>query len=418
MYILPNNCKCSEISVTPKNWQNIKKTKKPWILFYRFYDPVLCPQGKMFQYRGVNHYKDADIRRKAMEIMIYEIKDQLINQGFNPVANTIQPPDYSRMEIEPDTPFIVALKAAFKKIVAVPGTLTDIASVIKGVEQSAVALNLDRLPINKVSRKYIKQILEHRAINNMKYESSGVKGVKGTLKHYWSSNRFNKYRTYLIRLFKELVEMESIDSNPIYDISKMKQFIKQRVILTPEQKTAINETVYRVNKPFWKVLQIFFHSGSRITELCGVKKHHIDIVNHRCKYTVKKGTSVREVWRPIKDVVFNIWMELYKQAADDDYLISEGLVPGKNRIRPEQISRRWTRIVKKGMGINVDFYSLKHLNTTEMMDELSLMDHKDPAAEVSKLNGHTSSSMLRKVYDVRYVDRENEKLRKVGNTFE
>ncbi len=413
MHRLPNNCRCSEINVIPKNWKRSSNVKKDWIIYYRFYDPVLSPKGKMFQYKAGNHYKNPDDRRQCVEILLYEIKDQLFNKGFNPVSSTIQPPNYNDWEVDPYTPFIPALKIALNKVKAVKNTLIDMASVVKGVEKSAVALQIDQMPISKVTRKYIKQILEHLATHNKKYDA-----VTKKKQPYWSANRHNRYRTYLICIFKELLEMEAIEVNPVREISKMKQTLKEKVLLTSEQKSLINETVYQVNRPFWKVLQIFFHSGSRITELVEVRKTDVDLLRQRCRYTVRKGPSIREIWRPIKDVALPFWQELYEAAKENDYIISEGMAPGPKKIRPEQISRRWTRIVKKKLGINVGFYLLKHLNSTEMMDELSRAPVINPAEDVARLNGHTGTSMLRKVYDVRYADRESEKLRKVGNRFE
>jgi phage FluMu gp28-like protein len=40
MINLPNGCKCSKLSVNPKNWQTKQaKINIKWYIMYRFYDP-------------------------------------------------------------------------------------------------------------------------------------------------------------------------------------------------------------------------------------------------------------------------------------------------------------------------------------------------------------------------------------------
>jgi hypothetical protein len=66
--------------------------------------------------------------------------------------------------------------------------------------------------------------------------------------------------------------------------------------------------------------------------------------------------------------------------------------------------------VKEGLGIDIDFYSLKHLN----LDETArLLD----AAAASKMAGHTSTMITLKHYLVNEEERKMEKLRKVNNDF-
>ena len=50
MLQLPNGCRCSELSITPSNWNTSRGSiKKYWSIHYRFYDPqemVRFPKGK------------------------------------------------------------------------------------------------------------------------------------------------------------------------------------------------------------------------------------------------------------------------------------------------------------------------------------------------------------------------------------
>jgi len=69
-----------------------------------------------------------------------------------------------------------------------------------------------------------------------------------------------------------------------------------------------------------------------------------------------------------------------KNNKKEDYIFSKYLETGKTSNRPEQITRRWKRHVKDKLGIEADFYSLKHLNTDETA---ALLDLGDAAAHES-----------------------------------
>jgi hypothetical protein len=73
-------------------------------------------------------------------------------------------------------------------------------------------------------------------------------------------------------------------------------------------------------------------------------------------------------------------------------------------------TKYWRLHVKEALKIPIDFYSLKHLNTAEVVDAL------DEAA-AAKLNAHTSTAMVVSIYDVKQKDRQHNRLKDVGNNF-
>lgn len=97
-------------------------------------------------------------------------------------------------------------------------------------------------------------------------------------------------------------------------------------------------------------------------------------------------------------------------ASKSQIVFSEGLVPGDVEIDPSQINKRWYRIVKKNLGITADFYSLKHLHTSEVVELLN-------DEEAAKHNSHTSTAMVNGVYDVNRKKRAANKVSSLGNRF-
>lgn len=399
MIQLPNGCYCGELVVTPKNWKQLGASlKKDWYISYRFYDPQQkdkYPKGKFRVVKGMNTYLSLDTRRTATKEIIKIELSLLQDDGFNPITGVLNQPVINKaLEIEPTTPILKALQYSFDKITIEKGTRDDIASMLKFFSQAVNKLQYQNLEIAQLRRKHIKIALEE------------VKAIRPA----FSNSRFNKYRTYLMILFSELMELDAVELNPVKDIRKKKEIKKIREVLTDKQRVEVNEYLFLNYKPFWQFLHIFYHSGAREVEMVRVQRKDVDLDNQRCKYLVKKGGDWHEVWRPIKDSVLPLWIAQVAGASPEDYVFSEGLLPGTTAIKSYQITKRWYRLVKKKLGITADFYSLKHLNTDETA---ALLDIKDAAAQ----NSHTSTVITMKHYAFGEKDRQNERLKKVGNKF-
>lgn len=407
---LPHKCSCTEISVTPANWLTKEaSTETDWVMCYTFFDPDY-PKGLRKQVRGMNDSKDLSARRKVTQTLImFEL--ERLQEGYNPFKKkTIAVQNTS--ELHPDTPFIAALWIAVEKIKVVRAFYLDIKSVIRGVEKSARQLGIDRMPIKEVSRKYFKMIFEQCFKNNTRFTNTTQ----------------NRYKNSLSLLYVPLMDFEAVEVNPLRDIKKLKTTKKERVIPTAEERLKIDSFLQKNFYTFWRTVQLFFHSGARETELMQVQKKDVDFTKGQCKYTVRKGLVSRPVWRPITDSVIHLWKEAVGECKSmEDYLFAKGLKPGKVAIRTEQLGRRWTRHVKGfdrhgkvkagKLGIKVDFYTLKHLNTTEVMDELDRDHNYDPTKDVMRLTAHTNPAMIVNIYDKNNKTRKDDKVKKVSNTF-
>jgi integrase len=392
------------MKIAPKNLD----IKKDWIIYYSFFDPDF-PKPKPRQIRGMNHLKTLAERRKECKRLI-DAELLYLMEGFNPFYNEVIQ-DCS--ELSPNTPFIQALNKASEKIKIGKKSLVDIKSTIKGVSLSARQLGIENKPISEVSRKYFKLIFEKCHENNRRF----------------SDNRQNVYRKWLKRIYDELIEMEAVETNPLILIKKLKTVTKERRIPTQEERDLINNFLKTKCYYFWRAVQIFFMSGSREIELMAVKKSDVDLKNQRCKYTIKKRKQEEIVWRPITYAALPLWQEIYNEAKEGDYLFSYDLKPGPHFLNTEALSKRWKRHIKggvrsrskkggkisTGLELDIDLYTLKHLNTTELMDKLD--KEYNPAPDVAGLTSHKSEAMIVKIYDVKNKDRKNEKVKRIGGTF-
>jgi len=210
--------------------------------------------------------------------------------------------------------------------------------------------------------------------------------------------------------------------NPVEKIGKEKEIKKIRDVLTPEQRTLVNDYLHKKYYEYWRFLQIFFHSGGRITEMLRVELAHVDLANQRFKALILKGTSYEEVWKVIKNIALPYWKEAVEEATllkangQPVYLFSKNQKPGLVMINEAQIGRRWRERVKfkAALGnVTADFYALKHLNTTETRSIAG-------AAAAAAQNSHKSEAMVRSIYDVKRDERqadEMNRLKEVNNPF-
>lgn len=153
---------------------------------------------------------------------------------------------------EKDTSFITALWLAVSRVECVPATINDIGAIIRGTEKAAKILQFTDLKISEVSKRHIRLIFDTCQKINPNF----------------SNNRFNRYRGTLRRLFKPLVNLDVIESNPIaIGEFERKKIIKPfHDILTNEQRRIVHDYLYKTDYNFLRFVHIFFHSGARITE--------------------------------------------------------------------------------------------------------------------------------------------------------
>jgi site-specific recombinase XerC len=397
MIQLPNGCRCSELKVNPKNWESTKASvKKNWFIYYRFYDPKLkdkFPKGKLRVIKRMNGTTNLKERQTLVRELILLELQELKTLGYNPISEVHETPLEALSILAPETGLSLALRSCFEKSGYKGQTQNDLRSVLKWVEKAAALLQIQYLPVKDFRPSHLLVILEQL----------------GKIKRIWTANNYNYYLKYLSILFGQLVQYRAIEFNPARDIRKKKVVRQLRKILNTDERKRIDQVLKEYDINFWRFIHIFFHSGSRTTELLRVKGEDVDLKNQRVKYLVLKGQQHQWVERTIKDSALPFWKEAVKDCSKSDYVFSKNLQPGEKQIRPEQIVRRWKLHVKLKLGIDCDFYSLKHLNTDETSALLGL--------EIASAHNSHKSSAITLRYAVNESERVHDRIKKIGNTF-
>lgn len=68
-------------------------------------------------------------------------------------------------------------------------------------------------------------------------------------------------------VFEQLSELEMVDHNPAKGLKKRSEVVKLRATLTFDDREKVKSHLKKNYPKFYRFVQIFFHSGSRRTEL-------------------------------------------------------------------------------------------------------------------------------------------------------
>ena len=401
MHQLQNNCRVGKISVYPKIWDAKKLPDKVinliWYIKYYFYDDNLQQVKQVVIKSGINEYRTLKEKQDAVRGLLQIEREQLKN-GYNPITQKfLQVQQADNSVVGPHTKFVDALQKAQSTLKLEGFTKYNMKFIVEKVCNAACKVSIDgqcitELNIYDVKKRHIRALMNYLSEKNN-----------------WSAHSWNNYRAYLMMLFKELSEYDAVETNIPRDISKRKITRKVRVILSDVERQKVSEYLQKNNPRFWLFLNMFFHSGARISEFFRIKLGDVNLERQALKVTVKKGKQYVEVIKPIKNIAVPYWEEYLRGYKNENlYLMGKGLYPSEKNIRYDQINHRWQR-VKNNLGIEADFYSLKHLNSDQVAAELGIR-------YAQKLNSHTSVNTT-KIYAINENVREMELIKNVGNAF-
>jgi integrase len=351
MIYLPSGCRISDIKVVPGNWKTAKaELNKPWYYYYRFYDDKYkdtFPKGKLVLIRGMNRAHDLKQRQQLTRLLIERELSALKGEGFHPIENTFIAPKKDGM-IDGNTFLPAALEAAVKRLRITKDTMKNYTAVLKKINPAIDDLGLTKTRVGTIQRKHIIAILDnidqHEPLTNVMY---------------------NAVKKKLSALFSELGELQAITTNPVSGVKERKAISKIKELPTTSEIKAIN-SLKDTRYTYWRFIQIFANSGARTPELLNVRCRDVDLVRRQVKYTIEKDKTSREHYRPIKDVVLPLWRELVEGAAPDAFVFGRDYSPGKKAVSKHTAYGNWQIVVKQGLGVKAEWYSLKALNTDTM----------------------------------------------------
>jgi site-specific recombinase XerC len=401
---LPFDCFYSDIWVHPENWKSLttqKSLKLNWYIECKFHDPNFkdkYPKGFPFR-KKVNSLRTLEERKAAIQLYLKEIPKLLEVRGYNPITKKYMIPEAKPVpgHLHPKVNFIEALKLAYPLLSVGDGVKKELRRIIAKIEKMANSLYLD-FPICEIHSGYIRDLLDPLNL---------------------TANEYNKFLTHLSIVLSDLCEKRVVLHNPIRDIKKKKTVKKIRETFEITELNQIFEYLKINHYNFYRYGMVFFHSGSRSTELFRLQRSKVFLEKQEYRLTILKGNHYKEVNKVILQNAFHLWQELIDNCKNENYyLFGKNLEPSETPIQAYQITKRFKRLIKDKMvfkdgilidkielesndidfkSITADFYSLKHLFLDEIdriTNELSFQNLNFAKGMASHTTGITESVYL------------------------
>lgn len=344
---------------------------KPWLIYFRY-------DGKLIRKKyGINYIKDYKKRLSEANIICDALHKKL-KEGWNPFLSDLNV-DYGHSMTIPE-----ALNFAMKKKESLAESSKDHYDLmVKWTITAVNNLNLQSAAITDIKRVHIKAIMEN---------------IKTTRK--WSNNAYNKNLGYLRAILSELIEWEIIDFNPASKIRSLKKAVTNANIpATDEESEKIKNLLEKDWYNFYVYILTIYHTGMRPEEIFQIK---IGMVNlNRQEINLPPEITKTDIYRivPVNKFLLQHYQNLQFTGYPSDYFIfgtlrgekrnrgismATDFVPGPDNLHSDTATKLWRRLIKVGLGINVNMYSMKHLGANKKHQAGVDID------ALKELYGHTS----------------------------
>jgi integrase len=371
------------------NYSTPKITKgKYWYVHFRY-------NGKQFRYKlGLNLIEDLKEKEKEFELLRESLLIKL-KQGWNP-----QIPDV--VSTQKIYSFSESLDFALdmKRPNIAPKTLSGYNGTLRFIKEAVKELGLESLKVSDTKRVHVKLIIE-----------------KAKEQRKWSNNAFNKHLNHLKAILSELIQWDIIDVNPAYKINNLHVAASEANIPASfEDVEKIKAELETNHYNFWVFCLTIFHTGIRPEEILKITLKMVDL--NKSEIILPAGITKTKKKRivPINKHLMDYYskMELH-DLPDHFYLFGSFRNPGKGnlgkhkdfipaptKLKRDTATKRWEKIVKKGLGITMNMYALKHLGANRKI--LAGLD----LDSLRELYGHSSKLMTEKYATiVKEVHRNN-----------
>ena len=375
-------CSYTEFWVSPANWQKATKKdlSKDWFVECVFFDPRYekkYPKG--FSFRKKANKPQTIEERKALISLFLKSIPQQFNDGYNPITKK-----YMAIRDEglyPDLLFIEAFRRALEIKSGTKSHLYNIKRAIERLEKASEALGMQYIKIKDLRRVDLKRMLDYLQLTDKYY---------------------NKFVIYFSSLYRELIEYECCESNITRDIYPKKTFKEPRLVLEKNELDRVREHLEEAYPDFYRYMMIFLYSGARNTELFRLQRKDVDLDKQEFVILLEKGGQYKRCTKVILSPALEYWREVCEECkSPDDYLFALNFVPSKKMGNKEIVTRFWKRNVKDKLGIEADFYSLKHY----MLDNL---DSDTAMLLASHTNKNTTA-----IYQVNKAKKDREMLKQL-----
>lgn len=349
---------------------------KSWFVYFRY-------DKKLFRFKYGINYIDNYKKRLVEANAIQEALLQKLKEGWNPnIPDVIQ--QHSELTFSDALDFALEKKEnnISKK------TYSGYSGTVNFMKAAVRDLKFDNLLIEETKRLHIKLIIEKAKANRS-----------------WSNNAFNKHLSHLKAILSELIQWDIIESNPAHKINNLAVSESDANIpACDEDIEIIKKELSENHKQFYNFVLTIFHTGIRPEEILKIK---ISMVNFKTQQIILPAeitkTNIKRIV-PINNHLLSIYESMNIDFTKPDYYLFGSFresgkgnvgkfidfIPGPTHINRDTATKRWERIVKKDLGIQMNMYAMKHLGANKKILAGLELD------SLRELYGHKSKLMTEK----------------------
>ncbi len=354
----------------------ISNTGSSWYVHFRY-------EGKQFRYKmNLNRIPDLEERQKGFEKLCKWLHSKLKNDWNPNIPDVISQ--------KSDLYLIEALRFALdkKKDSISKKTISGYTGTINFLESAVKTIGLSSLKIADTKRIHIKLIIE-----------------QATKERKWSNKAHNKHLNHFKAILSELIQWDVIEQNPAFTVKNLP--VSDADANTP----ASDQDVIRIKNllqehhfNFYIFVITIFHTGIRPEEILQIRLSMLDLESAQIILPPEITKTNKKRIVPINQHLLEYYKKMGTEDLPDDYFLfgsfrPEGFgnrgkfadfIPAPTHLKRDTATKRWERLIKIGLGINMNMYAMKHLGANKKI--LAGLD----IDSLRELYGHSSKLMTEK----------------------
>jgi len=368
------------------NYSIPKITKsKYWYVHFRY-------DGKQYRFKlGLNLIVDLKEKEKEFELLRESLYIKL-KEGWNP-----QVPDIANAKKVFSFTEALDFAMEMKRPNIAPKTLSGYNGTVRFIKQSVKELGLEHLKISDTKRVHVKLIIE-----------------KTKEQRKWTNNAFNKHLNHLKAILSELIQWDIIEVNPAHNINNLHVAASEANIPASfEDVEKIKEQLEKNHYNFWVFCLTIFHTGIRPEEILKITLNMVNL--NKSEIILPAGITKTKKKRivPINKHLMEYYskMELHNYP-DNFYLFGSfrisgrgnlgkhsDFIPAPTKLKRDTATKRWAKIVKNDLGIDMNMYALKHLGADrKILAGLDLDSLRELYGHSSKLMTQEYAKVVKEVH--------------------
>ena len=265
------------------------------------------------------------------------------------------------------------------------------------LKTSVTLIGLNKLPIVEAKRAHIKLVME-----------------KAKEERNWTNNAYNKHLNHLKAILSELIQWDIIENNPAHKINNLEVSESNANIPASVQEIEIIKTELETKHlEFYSFLITIFHTGIRPEEILKIKLEMVNLKKSEIILPAEITKTKRKRIVPINQFLMVYYKKMNFELLPKDYYLfgsfrepgkgnigkHKDFIPGPTHINRDTATKRWEKIVKKGLGIQMNMYALKHHGANmKILAGLELDSLRELYGHTSKLMTEKYAKVVKEVY--------------------